>query len=100
MTGEVVYGGYRADPGGLDSLVAGLRNGAQGFDGLANSAPAVPDCGASTALVGKAIAKLVGSGGAMAASMEDTASKIHRANGSYGEIENVTTRRMLGPQPK
>ncbi len=77
-------------------MASGLHGGADAFNGLASLAPAAPDCGASTELVAKAIAKLVGASAALGGVLTDTAGKIHRANGSYGDIENVATRTMGG----
>ncbi|SEO89631.1 hypothetical protein [Amycolatopsis saalfeldensis] len=100
MTGP--RGGYRVDPGGLDGLVRELHSGADAFNGLANQAPVTPDCGASTELVGKALAKLVGSSAGLGGVLVQTADKIHRSNGSYGTVENVAANRldkgMHGPQ--
>ncbi len=89
-------GGYHVDPAGLDHLIRELRGGADSFNGLASLAPAAPDCGASTELVAKAIAKLVGASAALGGVLTDTANKIHQANGSYGDVENVASQSLGG----
>jgi hypothetical protein len=96
--GDVVYG-YQVDPAGLDGLASTLRDGAKAFDGITNGAPIAPDCGSSTARAAQAMAKLVAAGATLGGLLEDTANKIHSANGSYDTQENVVTKSMMGPQP-
>lgn len=100
MSGDDVTYGYEVDPAGLDAVAGTLRDGADSFEGLTNSAPIAPDCGSSTSEVAQAMGKLVAAGATLSGLLDDTAGKVHSANGSYDTIENVVTKSMTGPQPK
>lgn len=80
--------GYGYTPDALSGVTNQLRQGAGTLDGVAKSPPQGVDAGASSAAVGQALNDLMRMATAAAQVMDDSAGKVHTANGSYDEIEN------------
>lgn len=84
--------GIKADPEQLKGMAGELSKGPQGLQELAKSSPPPPQVTSSSDKVGYALSEIMRAAGALIAGMDDTASKIHASNGSYGETDNQNAR--------
>ncbi|PXY17691.1 hypothetical protein [Prauserella endophytica] len=81
--------GYRHDTNALTAISGHWRDGANQLDAAAAVPADAPDAGASSAVVGTAMASLIQGLSAAATAMDEAAEKVHAANGSYEDIENT-----------
>ncbi|MBK1785524.1 hypothetical protein [Prauserella cavernicola] len=81
--------GYRHNSEALTAISDHWHEGAELVDGAATAPADAPDAGASSSVVGEAMASLTRALGAAATAMDDAAEKVHAANGSYEDIENT-----------
>ncbi|WP_159396491.1 hypothetical protein [Amycolatopsis sp. AA4] len=81
-------GGYSFTAGALEGIVARLRDGEQTLDVATSRAARGVDAGASSAVVGQAVAGIVKMGVAAAGAMGGAAANVHAASGAYDDIEN------------
>jgi hypothetical protein len=81
--------GYSFEPGALHDMATKLRDGAGALDRAASAQAEAPDAGASSLHVARALQALMTSTVAGAQVLDDTATKISTAQGSYHTIENT-----------
>lgn len=81
--------GYSYTPDGLDSVVKQFRDAAAQLDNANNGAVEMVDAGASSEIVGSALAALLMSSIDTAQSIDNAAGLVDSANGSYGAVENT-----------
>lgn len=81
--------GYSFEPDALDNMAVKLREGASALDRTAGAQAETPDAGASSLHVARALQALMTSTVAGAQVLDDTATKINTARGSYHDIENT-----------
>ncbi len=81
--------GYSYEPGALRQITGHLQAGAESLDRVVTTKAAAVDAGASSDIVGEAMARLQKIGAIIAHTVDDTAGKVHAADGSYDEIENT-----------
>ncbi|MGH3620934.1 MAG: hypothetical protein ACRDQ5_03980 [Sciscionella sp.] len=91
MVGEQ---GFSYSEVGLDTVVRRLRDGARRLDEACRAPIDAPDAGASSAVVGEAIAALLKSAFAAEQLLDNNANLVHAANGGYGPTENDNAGRI------
>jgi len=81
-------GGYGYDPNGLTQVAGHLNAARDDLTTVASQEITAPDAGASSDVVAKAIADLVGAAVGAASVAEQTGANVNTANGAYGAFEN------------
>lgn len=81
--------GYGYEPDALPIIAGRLRTGVDYLDLATGSAPAAVDAGASSDVVNKALAMVQQAGVVLSQVLEDTASKVDSADGSYADVDNT-----------
>lgn len=79
---------FVADHNDLSDIANKLRGAGQQLSNTASSAPPSPDAGSSSGLVSQVISDLMRTGATTAAVLDQAASKIHAAQGSYDTTDN------------
>lgn len=80
--------GFLVDSADLGALPSQLQNSVSGLDEAVGHGPPAPNAGSSSAKVADALAAVVQAIAGLVASVENTVSKIHASDGSYGDIDN------------
>ncbi|MGH3794681.1 MAG: hypothetical protein ACRDSP_07300 [Pseudonocardiaceae bacterium] len=81
-------GGFLVDSEDVRVLAGQLHDGVSGLDEVARQGPPAPNAGASSAKVADILASIMQSIAGLIASVENTVSKIHASDGSYGDVDN------------
>jgi hypothetical protein len=81
--------GFQADPGLIDNLAKMLHNGADSLNGLAGSAPAVPDAGGVSGVMATLIAKQMDAAGEIAVGVGAAADAVAQGGKAYTETDNA-----------
>lgn len=80
--------GYKYDPSALRSAADGNKSAAMSIDkGLATDIPPI-DAGASSEIVGQAVATLVSIGITLAQTFEEIGKRVDASDGGYADVEN------------
>lgn len=81
--------GYGFEPEALPLVAGRLRSGTAYLDLATGTAPSAVDAGASSDIVNAALAMVQQAGVVLSQVLEDTASKVDSADGSYADVENT-----------
>jgi hypothetical protein len=81
--------GYRYTEEALTGVVDTLRGGVTGLDEAAGAPLSTPDAGASSDVVGKALASLLKAAVTAAHEIDTTAGNVHASKGGYADVENT-----------
>lgn len=87
-------GGYGYDPAQLAAVVRMLHDGAEHLEQANRDAVEMVDAGASSKIVGDALAKLLESSITTAYLADAAADGVNAAKGTYDEIEETTKDRI------
>lgn len=80
--------GFLVDRADVRALASELQNSVSGLNEAVGHGPPAPNAGSSSAKVADTLASVVRAIAGLIASVENTASKIHASDGSYGDIDN------------
>lgn len=80
---------FAVDPDGVRELASRLHKGVSTLDDVARSVAPGADAGPSSAKVGTTLALIAKLTAGLMARVEDTVSKIHVSNGSYGDVDHL-----------
>ncbi len=95
--------GITADHELLQQMADELRTSISGLDGVARSAPTMPEVTTSANKVGHTLSEITKTVAGVVAGVEDTAGKIDASDGSYGQVDNTNAAdlqrqaKQLGP---